>query len=269
MSKHKFNFRLSRKQFAFPYLLFLILFIIVPLLLIVGYAFTDKDGNITFANFINFFSEKTNLDVFFTSVLISLGNTIFCLLLGFPIAYFLASKKYNKNTVLIVLFIMPMWINFVLRTGAARDLLFWMGLDGGSHPILMTMIGMVYNYLPFAILPLYATMLKMDKNLLEASTDLGATSFQTFYKVVIPSALPGIVSACTMVFMPTMSSYVIADVMSERKLTIIGNLIDTQFSLNMWNAGSAVSLILLLIIGISMIFTRNVEKQENARGGIW
>ena len=164
---------------------------------------------------------------------------------------------------------MPMWINFVLRTGATRELLYWIGLDGGNHPIIATMFGMVYNYLPFAILPLYTTMLKMDRSQMEAASDLGARPAQVFYKVVLPMTIPGIVSAFTMVFMPTMSSYVIADVMSENQLMIIGNLIQLNFDQGLWGIGSAIALIMLIIIGISMFLTRNVDKEENARGGLW
>lgn len=151
-------------------------------------------------------------------------NTIICLLIGYPIAYLLANKKYNSNKVIVMLFIMPMWINFVLRTAATRDLLTAIGIKGGNMPYLAVMIGMVYNYLPFVILPLYSTMLKMDKSVIEASSDLGAKPYQTFIKTIIPMSMPGIISAATMVFMPTMSSFVISDILGERKIQLLGNL---------------------------------------------
>lgn len=170
---------------------------------------------------------------------------------------------------MVLLFIMPMWINFVLRTGATRDLLVWIGLGGGHYPILATMIGMAYNYLPFVILPLYTTMLKMDQSLIEAASDLGATPKQVFFKTVVPLSSPGIVSAATMVFMPTMSSYVISDVLSEGQIILFGNSIYLNFSQGQWNDGSFMAFVLLVIILVSMLFTKNVKKDEDARGSIW
>ena len=164
---------------------------------------------------------------------------------------------------------MPMWINFVLRTAATRDLLYAIGIEGGNYPYAVTMIGMVYNYLPFAILPLYSTMLKMDKNLIEASYDLGANKRQTFVKTIIPMTMPGIISAAQMVFMPTMSSFVISDVMGERKIQLIGNSIQFNFDQMRWNEGSFIAFIMLAIIAIIMFLTRNSAKEENTRGGLW
>jgi spermidine/putrescine transport system permease protein len=164
---------------------------------------------------------------------------------------------------------MPMWINFVLRTAATRDLLTALGIMGGETPYLTVMIGMVYNYLPFVILPLYNTMTKLDKSVIEASSDLGAKPYQTFFKTIIPMSMPGIVSAAMMVFMPTMSSYVISDVLGERKIQLLGNLIQLSFDQSQWNNGSTIALIMLIIIGISMLLTKNVKKEENTRGGLW
>ena len=261
--------RFQRKHLSIPYAIFLILFIILPLLLIFYYAISDKTGAINFSNFVNFFKDKNKLGLLSFSVIIGLINTILCLLIGYPIAMLLVNKKYNKSKVLFLLFIMPMWINFVLRTAATRDLLYWIGINGGEMPYLATMIGMVYNYLPFTILPLYTTMLKMDKTLIEASYDLGARPHQTFFKTIIPMTMPGIVSAATMVFMPTMSSFVISDIMGERKISLIGNAIQFNFDQSRWNDGSLIALIMLLIIVIISLLTRNIQKQEDARGSIW
>ena len=162
-----------------------------------------------------------------------------------------------------------MWINFVLRTGATRDLLTWIHLDGGHFPYLATLIGMVYNYLPFVILPLYTTMLKTDKSLLEAASDLGANPVQVFVKAMFPQTVPGIVSAVMMTFMPTMSSYVISDVLSENMVTLFGNYIYTEYSLGSWNTASFMALIMLVIIGLSMFLTRNVDKEEDTRTQLW
>ena len=265
----KFRLRFSRKHLMIPYALFLLLFVVLPIILIVYYAFTNGGGHFSFANLTKFFTDSTKLNVLFVSLLIGFANTFLCLLIGYPIAYLLANKRYNANKFIVLLFIMPMWINFVLRTGATRDMLVWIGLSGGKFPIIATMIGMVYNYLPFVILPLYTTMLKMDKSLIEASGDLGATPAMTFVKTIIPLSMPGIVSAATMVFMPTMSSYVISDVLSEGQITLFGNSIYLNFSQGQWNDGSFMAFILLVIIMISMFLTKNVKKEENARASIW
>ncbi len=264
------KFRFSRKQLVIPYAIFLILFVLLPLLLIVYYAFTNSEGHLSFVNFINFFKDSTKLNTLAISIVIGALNTILCLLIGYPIAYLLANKKYNSNKVIVMLFVMPMWINFVLRTAATRDLLSAIGIKGGTMPYVAVMIGMVYNYLPFVILPLYTTMLKMDKSVIEAASDLGAKPYQVFIKAIIPMSMPGVISAATMVFMPTMSSFVISDILGERKIQLLGNLIDLNFNHSLWNNGSTIALIMLVIIGISMLLTKNVKKEPASRGGgVW
>lgn len=205
------KFRFQRKYLCIPYVLFLVLFVILPILMIVYYAFTDASGNFTFEAFISFFSSVNKLNVLINSLMFSILNTLICLLIGYPLAYLLSNKKYNKNAVLVMLFVTPMWINFVLRTWATRDVLNWFGIGGGTHPYVATMIGLVYNYLPFVVLPLYTTMLKLDKSQVEAAIDLGCNRVEVFTKSIFPQSIPGIVSASMMVFMPTMSSYVISD----------------------------------------------------------
>ncbi len=265
MSKLKFK----RKYLSIPYALFLIFFVVLPLLLIIYYAFSDASGNLSFKNFIEFFGNKNKIRLLSVSAIIGALNTVFCILIAYPIAMILVNKKFVKSTIIVMLFIMPMWINFVLRTAATRDLLYAIGIEGGNYPYAVTMIGMVYNYLPFAILPLYSTMLKMDKNLIEASYDLGANKRQTFVKTIIPMTMPGIISAAQMVFMPTMSSFVISDVMGERKIQLIGNSIQFNFDQMRWNEGSFIAFIMLAIIAIIMFLTRNTAKEENTRGGLW
>lgn len=254
--------RISRKNLAIPYFIFLILFILIPILIIVFYAFTDAEGYFSFDALVTFFSNYTKLNVLLVSLLIGLFNTILCLLIGYPIAYILSNKKFNKNYVLVMLFVMPMWINFVLRTGATRDLLNWIGLNTGSYPIIATMIGMVSNYLPFTILPLYSTMLKLDQSQIEAASDLGCNPFQVFTKSIIPQTIPGIVSASMMVFMPTMSSYVISDTLSEGKITLFGNSIYLSFTNSDWNGGSFMALVMLIIVFISMIFSHKFDRNN-------
>jgi len=261
------NMNFKRKYLAIPYSLFLALFVIIPILLIVYYAFSNADGQISFDSLVRFFSSTTKLNVLLVSFFIGILNTLLCLIIGYPLAYFLARKQYNTNTVLVLLFIMPMWINFVLRTGATRDLLTWFGINGGQYPYLATMIGMVYNFLPFTILPLYSTMLKLDQSQIEAAADLGANPFQVFTKSILPQSLPGIVSASTMVFMPTMSSYVISDVLSEGKITLFGNSIYLNFSSSQWNDGSFMALIMLAIVGVTLLISRRFNKGDFASRG--
>lgn len=261
--------RFQRKHLCIPYFIFLILFVIVPILLIVYYAFTDSNGFFTFDALVNFFSSTNKLNVLLVSLLFGVLNTVICLIIGYPIAYILANKKYNSNYVIVMLFVMPMWINFVLRTGATRDVLSWIGLSGGEHPYLATMIGLVYNYLPFVILPLYSTMLKLDRSQIEAAIDLGCNRYQVFTKSIFPQSIPGVISAAMMVFMPTMSSYVIPDVLSEGKVILFGNSIYLNYSNYQWGDGSFMALIMLLIVVISMLVTRNFSEKDEGKASTW
>ena len=265
----------KRKYLAIPYSVFMALFVIIPILIILVYAFTGstEDGTLYFSfdALSSFFTSPTKINILVVSLFIGMLNTIICLLIGYPVAYLLANSKVNTNKILVLLFIMPMWINFVLRTGATRDVLTWMGINGGNHPYLATMIGMVYNYLPFTILPLYTTMIKLDKSQLEAASDLGANPAEVFIHSVIPQSVPGIVSAAEMVFMSTISSYVISDTLSEGKITLFGNIIYLNFSQSQWNEGSFMAFIMLLLVGISMLISRKFDKGEQRvrGGGLW
>ena len=273
--KVKRFFSFKRKYLTIPYFVFLVLFVIIPILIIVFYAFTDTtdDGSLTFSftALVSFFTSPTKINVLVVSLFFGVMNTLICLLIGYPLAYLLADKKVNKNYVLVMLFVMPMWINFVIRTSATRDLLNFMGIAGGTMPYTATMIGMVYNYLPFTILPLYTTMIKLDQSQIEAARDLGANPFQAFVKNILPQSVPGIVSAAEMVFMPTMSSYVISDTLSEGKLTLFGNIIYLHFSQSMWNQGSFMALIMLALIFITMFFTRKYRGDDAPQkgAGLW
>ena len=218
---------------------------------------------------VNFFTSWSKWNVLIVSLFIATATTLLCLLIGFPLAYFLADKKVNKNAVLVTLFIAPMWINFVLRTGATRDLLTWFGINGGNHPYFATLVGMVQNYLPFVVLPLYTTMTKLDKSQIEAARDLGANPSQVFFKNIIPQAVPGIVSACLMTFMPTMSSYVISDTLSEGKITLFGNYIELEFTNKAWHDGSFMALVMLVLIAITMLISQRFSKDGKKEGGSW
>ena len=261
------KFRFQRKYFSIPYVIFLSLFVLVLILLIIVYAFTDANGQPSIAAGAKFFSDVSNLNVILVSLFLAVQTTIICLIIGYPIAYFLANKNYNKNAVLIMLFIMPMWINFVLRTTATRDILFAIGINGGNLPYLATSIGMVYNYLPFVILPLYTTMLKLDRSQIEAAADLGANPLQVFIHSIFPQSLPGVISAITMTLVPVMSSYVISDALSEGNITLIGNFIYINFANNQWNNGSFMAFVLLILVIFSMFLTK--DKAEESRGNLW
>ena len=258
----------SRKNFAIPYALFLISFIVCPLVLIVIYSFTTPDFHLTLNNYKVVFTVD-NINTLVNSIFISLVSTIICLLIGYPLAYLLADRKVNKSTVLIYFFVMPMWINFVLRSNATKELLQFVGLEASSQfgMYLCVIIAMVYDYLPFVILPLYSTMLKLDKSLIEASKDLGAKPIQVFVKAVIPMTLPGIISAATMVFMPSMCCYVITDVFSNKKLQIMGNLINQYFGAAQWNYGAAAAIVLLVILFVLMRLTNTDKKKSKDKAG--
>lgn len=275
--KFRFNFRGS---LSIPYAAFMILFVVLPLLLIVYYAFTDGDGHFSLMNWKTVFTDPLNWQIIGRTILIAAITTILCIVIAYPIAMILSNKKFNKNVVLVYIFLLPMWINFVIRTMGLKALLigaskFLFHIDiTAQYPYLSIIIGMVYDYLPFAILPLYNQMLKMDKNQIEAAADLGANPFRVFYKVIIPMTIPGIVSAATMTFMPTMSSYVIANKMSNRTKSIIGNLIQGYFGESLTpisnHLGSVLSLVMLVIIGITLVAEKLIDrKDESRKGGIW
>ena len=280
--------KFSRKHLGIPYALFMAMFVVVPLLLIILYAFTVEKTtgeaeiitndiskfSFSMDNFIKFFSESANIRAIYISFGLAIITTVICLLLAYPVAYILARSKMKSRNVLLLIFILPMWINFVLRTAAMKELLFAIGMYRSNKLSLVnTVIGMVYDYLPFTILPIYSVLIKLDKNILEASNDLGANNVQTFIKVIIPLSMPGIISAVTMVLLPTTTSYVISDTLGNGNVTIIGKLIEDQFSTMFdWHAGSAIAMILLILIFITMFITRKFSDNDevNVRGGgLW
>lgn len=264
--KSKRVFTFSRSQLCIPYAVFLLFFVVFPLLLIVYYAFTAKTGEFTFANFRWFFENPASLKNLFSSMLLGIITTAVCLVIGYPVAYILSRIKSHRRTVLLLLFIMPMWINFVLRAMAMKELLSLIGIYG-KHDYLSVVIGMVYDYLPFMILPLYTTLIKMDKSLEEAAMDLGASRVNVFVKVTLPLSAAGIMSGITMVFLPSMTCYVISDTFGNGKITIIGKLIETWFgSGSNWHYGSVVALILLVIMFLCTLLTGGFSKEENVRG---
>ena len=273
--RFRFNFRGS---LCMPFVLFMILFVIIPLGLIFFYAFTDASGQFSVHNWADIFTSPEKWKVIGVTFIVAILTTIFCILIAYPIAFILSNSKLNKNKVLVYMFLLPMWVNFVVRTMGLKDLLNGLtsNLFGNqltaTYPLLSIIIGMVYDYLPFAILPLYNQMLKMDKNQIEAAADLGANQVQVFIKTIIPMTIPGIVSACMMTFMPTMSSYVIAYHMSNGKTSIIGSLIEFYINSGVegYNSGSVLSLVMLFIIGITLVVEKITDRKDDTRKeGIW
>lgn len=273
--RFRFNFRVS---LCMPFAVFMLLFVIFPLALIIYFAFTDSSGHLYLDNWGKIFTDGTKWLVIGRTFLIAFLTTFFCILIAYPIAFILSNSKINKNKVLVYLFILPMWVNFVLRTMALRDMVNWLTSTlfqfqlTSQYPLVGVVVGMVYDYLPFAILPLYNQMLKMDKNQIEAAADLGANPTRVFFKVIVPMTVPGIISAATMTFMPTMSSYVIAYYMGNGKMSIIGTEIESYAGTgpNGYNPASILSLVMLFIIGLSIFAEKLLNKKEDARkGGIW
>ncbi len=256
------NFQ-KRTNWAWPYIIFLILLVILPLILIGIYAFTDLEGHFTVQNFVQFFSKNEAVNTFIYSIAIALLTTIICLLLGYPAAYIMAMKSFGTPQVMALLFILPMWINFLLRTIATVELFHMLNLPLGEGALLF---GMTYDFLPFMIYPIYNTLQKMDKSLLEAARDLGANRRQVFTKVILPLSIPGIYSGIVMVFMPTVSTFAISELLTHNKITLFGSLIQRSFGeggITMWNYGAALSLIMLIIIGATSFFGQQEEAGEN------
>lgn len=256
MKRHNKVFRPT--AFAFPYLAVTLVFVIVPLVLVLVYAFRASDGSFTFVNFREVFTEKENIMQLLQTVGIAALSTTICLLIAYPVAYILASKPFNKWAILSLLFVIPMWINFVLRIFALKSLLEMMGLGKG---FLAAVIGIVYDFLPYMLLPIYTVLANMDHSYVEASTDLGAGSVRTFFRVTLPLSVPGILSGVSMVFMPVFSSYAITKTMGDMNTTVIGAKIASLFAQRSYGVGSALSFVLLVIVLIVMVVTNVLSKR--------
>ncbi len=255
--------RIKRSSWSIPYLVFLLIFVLLPLVLIAIYAFQDGQGHFTLANITRFFSDADSLGTFALSLEVAIENTVICILLGYPAAWILANKNLNRSAVTIILFIMPMWINALMRTLATAELFNMLGITLGKGTLLY---GMVYDYLPFMIYPIYNTLNKMDKSYAEAAEDLGATPFQVFTKVTVPLSMPGVTSGILMVFMPTVSTFAISEFLTNNKIKLFGTIIQENINSSMWNYGAALAFIMLIIIGISTLFQG--EEESAAERGI-
>lgn len=260
-------FRFTRKQLGIPYAVFLICFVIAPLFVVLYYAFTNGQGQFTIGNLTGFFTSQNTIGTLGYSMAIALTTTAVCLLIAYPVAYILANSKLRKKTVLLVLFIIPMWINFTLRIAALKEVLTMIEGNLAYYPFLNTIIGMTYDFLPFMILPLYTTLMKLDHSLLEAARDLGAGGRASFLKVTLPLSVPGIISGVTMVFLPAMTNYVILD-MLYNSTYIMGSLIGSYFNAYDWNSGSMISIVLLIIIFIITWATNGFQEDESNRGAL-
>ena len=259
------RFSFSRKSLGIPYMLYLILFVILPLVVLVYYAFTDKNGKLSIDNFVQFFSNPNTLGTLCYSLAIALVTTIVCLLLAYPVAYILAASRLKTKSIMVMVFVMPMWINFSLRITALKEILTILEGNLAYHPFFNSVIGMTYDFLPFMILPIYNTIEKLDRSLVEAARDLGAGDIATFLKITLPLSVPGIVSGVAMVFLPAMTNYVVLD-MLYNSTYIMGSLIGSYFSAYNWHGGSMIALVLLVMICIFTLSTSSMEE-DDSRGG--
>lgn len=253
---------LSQKMLDKPYLLWSVLFIIVPLVMVVFYAFTDKTGAFTFSNIAQI---KNYFPTILLSVLYGLAATVICVLIGYPFAYALSKHSVNTQRTMVLLVMLPMWMNFLIRTyslmtilgdsGVVNSLLNAIGLKsvhmintGGA-----VIFGMVYNFLPYMILPIYTVLSKLDNSLVEAAHDLGSGRITTFKRVILPLSLPGLLSGITMVFVPCVSTFYITQKLGGGQIVLIGDVIESQFqSANNYHLGAALSFVLMILIFVCL-----------------
>ncbi len=264
--------RKVKRLLAGPYVIWAVGFIIIPLLMIFYYGLTDKEGYFTFINLAKITTPE-NLKSLGLALLLSLISTVICLILAYPLCMVLSNLKVNKSSFIVLIFILPMWMNFLLRTLAWQNLLERNGIInivlGFFHlpalEIINTpyaiILGMVYDFLPFMVLPIYNVLSKIDKDLIAAARDLGANSVQTFLRIILPLSVPGIISGVTMVFVPALTTFVISDLLGGSKILLIGNVIEQEFKQGSnWNAGSGMSLVLMIFIIFSMALIAKYDK---------
>ena len=262
----------NRRLLATPYFFWAIAFIIIPLGMVFYYGLTDKSNAFTIENVAAIISPE-NWKALMLSLLLSLISTLICLLLAYPLAMILCNLNVNQSSFIVLIFILPMWMNFLLRTLAWQTLLEKTGVINNlltflhlpTMDIINTpyaiILGMVYNFLPFMVLPLFNVLSKIDKNVVNAARDLGANGVQTFIKIIFPLSLPGVISGITMVFVPALTTFVISDLLGGSKILLIGNVIEQEFKqASNWHAGSGLSLVLMIFIVISMIITEKYDK---------
>jgi spermidine/putrescine transport system permease protein len=259
------NFRLTRRVFAYPYILFLLLFVVTPLVIVLVNAFLTEPegGKLTIENFVSLATDGSSLKVLGTSIVVGIVTTLICLLLGYPVAYILA--KWKSGSIIVLLFILPMWVNFLIRTYALQTIFENIGVTLGMGTVIF---GMVYNFIPFMIMPLHTTISNIDKCYKEAAQDLGASPVTTFFKSTLPLSLPGIISGITMVFIPTISAFAISQLLSNNSIILFGDSINLKFENKLYGVGSVMSLIMLALVLISNFFMNKINKGEAAKN-LW
>ena len=258
------------KVFAAPYLVWMAVFIVVPLLMVAYFAFTDEEGHFTL-DYIANVGQYTN--IFVRSIWLAIIATAVCLVLAYPVSFILSRmKKHHQGTMLMIV-MLPMWMNFLLRTMAWQTLLEKNGVINTFLTILhlpniaiintpaAIILGMVYNFLPFMVLPIYNTLAKIDDNVINAARDLGADNYQTLTKILLPLSVPGIVSGITMVFVPALTTFVISNLLGGSKILLIGNVIEQEFTKGSnWNLGAGLSIVLMVFILLSMTMIAKYDK---------
>ena len=262
----------KKKLLAGPYLFWAVSFIIIPLFMILYYGLTNEKKEFTLLNLAQITTPE-NLKALGLALLLSLVSTIICLILAYPLAMILASKSMNQTSFIVLIFILPMWMNFLLRTLAWQTLLEKNGVINSVLSFLhlptqsmintpsAIILGMVYNFLPFMVLPIYNVIVKIDKDVISAAKDLGANNVQTFLKIIFPLTTPGIISGITMVFVPALTTFVISDLLGGSKILLIGNVIEQEFKQSSnWNVGSGLSLVLMVFIIASMALIAKYDK---------
>ena len=266
------NNRLLKQMLAGPYLLWSAAFVIIPLIMVIYYGLTDTDGNCTLLNLAKI-AEFENLKALGLALLLSLVSTVICLLLAYPLAMILTGLRVGQSSFIVLIFILPMWMNSLLRIIAWQNLLEKNGvintllsfLHLPALEIINTpyaiVLGMVYDFLPFMILPIYNVLSKIDVHVIEAARDLGANGLQTFLHIMLPLSIPGIISGVTMVFVPSLTTFVISDLLGGSKIILIGNVIEQEFKQGSnWHSGSGMSLVLMIFILISMALIAKYDK---------
>ena len=269
----------NSKALSAPYTIWMTVFIVLPMLLVGYFALTDRDGNFTLENLL---SVGQYSNVFLRSIWLGALATLISLLLGYPLAYIISKMSVKRQSMMVMLVMLPMWMNFLLRTYAWMSLLEDNGLINAAlaavglprvHMINTAgavVLGMVYNYIPYMILPLYSVLTKIDQSVIEAAQDLGANDRKVFLKVVLPMSMPGVISGVTMVFVPAVSTFIISKMLGGGGNLLIGDLIDMQFLGSAYNPnlGSAISLVLMVIILICMGIMNQFDDGENVGGGV-
>lgn len=269
----------SVKWLSFPYIVWMIGFIIIPLIVIVYYGLTEKDNKFTLEN-IALIADSKNWNSLLLALRLSVISTLICLLLAYPLALILKKSNMKSSSFVVLIIILPMWMNFLLRTIAWQNILEKTGVLNSILKFLhlpaievintpaAIIIGMVYNFLPFMVLPIFNVLIKIDQNVINAARDLGANSFQTFLKIILPLSIPGVISGITMVFVPSLTTFVISTILGGSKVLLIGNVIEQQFRLGNWNAGSGLSLVLMAFVLLSMAIISKYDK-ESEGSNLW